>query len=158
MKPTIEDGSVLLVSRFSKPEVGDIVVVYSERLNKELCKRLIGVGGDSIEIRQGIVYRNGVSLDEQYNKDVSTCLTASVPDGGMYVLGDNRNNSTDSRVLGAFEESAYMGKALFDFHMSRERFRAVCAALAFLLGVSEVVFSKKGHKSNGADECNCNGA
>lgn len=101
MYPTVENGEVLIINRFIEPKHGDIVNIWSDILEKDLCKRVIGLEGDTIEIVDGVVYRNGEELDEPFNEDTSTDMEEfTVGKDEVFVMGDNRNNSTDSRDLG----------------------------------------------------------
>lgn len=101
MYPTVENDEVLIINRFIEPKHGDIVNIWSDILEKDLCKRVIGLEGDTIEIVDGVVYRNGEELDEPFNEDTSTNMEEfTVDKDEVFVMGDNRNNSTDSRDLG----------------------------------------------------------
>lgn len=101
MYPTVENGEVLIINRFIEPKHGDIVNIWSDILEKDLCKRVIGLEGDTIEIVDGVVYRNGEELDEPFNEDTSTNMKEfTVGKDEVFAMGDNRNNSTDSRDLG----------------------------------------------------------
>lgn len=101
MYPTVDNGEVLIINRFIEPKHGDIVNIWSDILEKDLCKRVIGLEGDTIEIVDGVVYRNGEELDEPFNEDTSTNMEEfTVGKDEVFVMGDNRNNSTDSRDLG----------------------------------------------------------
>lgn len=101
MYPTVENGEVLIINRFIEPKHGDIVNIWSDILEKDLCKRVIGLEGDTIEIVDGVVYRNGEELDEPFNEDTSTDMEEfTVGKDEVFVMGDSRNNSTDSRDLG----------------------------------------------------------
>ena len=101
MYPTVENDEVLIINRFIEPKHGDIVNIWSDILEKDLCKRVIGLEGDTIEIVDGVVYRNGEELDEPFNEDTSTNMEEfTVGKDEVFVIGDNRNNSTDSRDLG----------------------------------------------------------
>lgn len=101
MVPTLNVGDRLFVTRvynLDKLERGDIVVFYSEELQEDLIKRLIGLPGDKIEIKNGIVYVNGEVLEEDYigaEDNVNGVYT--VPEGKYFFLGDNRLYSKDSR-------------------------------------------------------------
>ncbi len=103
MTNTLQNGEKLLLSGVVTPEYGDIIVLRRDN-DTPLIKRVIGLPGDIISIREGIVYRNGVSLDEPYvrggftpSNGMSTAYT--VPQDGIFVLGDNRRESLDSRML-----------------------------------------------------------
>jgi signal peptidase I len=109
MYPTIEPYNYLIVNRIpyitGKPSHGDIIVfkahVYSDTgEEKDLIKRIIGVEGDVIEIKDGVVYRNGEALEEDYIYGGITpgdMAPFTVDEGYVFVMGDNRQNSLDSR-------------------------------------------------------------
>nr|AKQ01397.1 signal peptidase I, signal peptidase I [uncultured delta proteobacterium Rifle_16ft_4_minimus_184] len=111
---------------FSTPKRGDIVVfVFPEDPAKDFIKRVIGVPGDVVEIRQKTVYVNGAPLEEGYTrfsdgKNVDGFLRirdvmppVRVPEGKLFMMGDNRDRSYDSRFWGFVDMDAVIGKALF---------------------------------------------
>lgn len=124
MDSTLAEGDRLLVqSTFYKPHHGDVVVVDGyTNYGKPLVKRVIAVGGDVVNIDpgQGIVYVNGKALDEPYLKDGATLGTGdtefpiTVPEGTLFLMGDNRQHSTDSRYssIGCVDERDILGKVL----------------------------------------------
>jgi signal peptidase I len=98
---------------------GDVAVVWSDTLNEYIVKRVMGTAGDRIEIKDVRLYRNGICLYEPYIKEQSWAalmdgINITVPDGYIYVLGDNRNNSTDSRKLGLIDTESVFGRVLLD--------------------------------------------
>lgn len=149
MLPTFENGEMLLVNRnayrafdawdvidwipgvdernttplldFGSPERGDVVVFTPPEPgeDKPYIKRVIGLPGDEIDVRNNHVYVNGIELDEEYvgGRD-STCPSGwqncgplTVPEGSVFVMGDNRTNSEDSRFFGPVSEDRIIGKA-----------------------------------------------
>ena len=128
MDPTFGEGQFLIVSRahywFEEPERGDVVVFHApSKLDEDYIKRVIGVPGDHIEFRDQQLYVNGVLLNETYLTEKSKRsnrrveVEGIVPPGMYYVLGDNRNNSVDSRSdgVGFIERELLIGKVLFRY-------------------------------------------
>ena len=124
MYPTLEDHSIMLVSNLNyTPEKGDIVVLRKEGFygDQPIVKRIIATGGDTVDIDPvtGDVLVNGEALDEPYIAEKINTLEKmgdmtypqTVPEGCIYVLGDNRNYSTDSRwsSLGMVDERYILG-------------------------------------------------
>jgi len=124
MEPTLNENDYLMVSKqaytlFGEPERGDIVVFpHIEGDVTELyIKRVIGLPGEKVTITNGFVYINGEALEEDYTKDGVTMGEVKdylVPAGKVYVLGDNREVSVDSRSeeVGCVEIDQITGKAL----------------------------------------------
>jgi signal peptidase I len=102
-----------LIYRVDQPDYGDIVVFHTDE-QRDFIKRVIGLPGDQIAIKDGKVFRNGKPLEEPYiyepmNFNMEEEVT--VPEGHIYVLGDNRNNSKDSRRIGPVNIDAVVGRA-----------------------------------------------
>jgi signal peptidase I len=132
MEPTLEKGDRVLVNKVSYDlhdvNRGDVIVFELDPDDvgadgiKDLIKRVIGLPGDVIETRDGVVYINDEPLDEPYLADGTTTGSPAdgqnpgierqtVPDGHVYVLGDNRSNSADSRYRGPIPIDSIVGRA-----------------------------------------------
>ena len=129
MLGTLKDGEVLFVWRagyvFGQPQRGDIVIChypktkdggYLDQKNTCYVKRVIGLPGDTVSIRQGTVYINGEALKESYLEteriDSQSMEAVVLGEGEYFLMGDNRSDSTDSRRMGAVERGKILGKAV----------------------------------------------
>ena len=103
-----------LAYRLGEFEHGDIVVFNSPvDPNEDLIKRVIGLPGDIIKVENGLVYVNGVQLNEPYiAAPPAYSGTWEVQGGEIFVLGDNRNDSSDSHAWGSVSEEEVIGKAI----------------------------------------------
>jgi signal peptidase I len=122
MYPTLDKGDRVLVNKLSY-DLHDVhrgdLVVFERPPNepttiKDLIKRVIGLPGDVIEARDGVVYVNGAALVESYvdkGDRTENLPRQTVPDKSLFVMGDNRNNSEDSRVFGPIPEKTVVGRA-----------------------------------------------
>ncbi|SHJ70544.1 signal peptidase I [Paramaledivibacter caminithermalis] len=123
MYPTLNPNDYLILNkisyRFHEPQKGDIVVFKTalktaQGKEKNLIKRVIGVEGDEVVVKDGKVYVNGEELVEDYiNGDYTPGdVKITVPDNHVFVMGDNRSQSLDSRQLGTFSIDNIQGKVL----------------------------------------------
>ena len=118
MEPSLHSGQLVLVNRLAyklgRPERGDVVVFYFPRNpDQEYIKRLIGLPGDTVSIQEGQVLVNKLPLSEPYIAGPPSYSGEwTVPEGQYFVLGDNRNNSSDSHQWGMVPLEYVIGKAL----------------------------------------------
>ncbi len=118
MLPTIEEGDHIMVSKasyfFGEPQRGDIIVLRSPKNpNSDLIKRVIALPGDTVEIKDDTVFVNGTALVEPYTLEPPhyLMLPEDIPNGQYFVLGDNRNNSSDSHRGWTVPRENIVGKA-----------------------------------------------
>jgi len=124
MEPTLHTSERLLVNkfiyRFRRPAPGEIVVLQDPAQPKrELIKRVIAVAGETVEVKKGVVYINGKPMKETYKNTMFTVYPdvapVTVPDGKIFVMGDNRGRSLDSRMIGSIPLKKVEGEAFFLF-------------------------------------------
>ena len=125
MVPTLKVGDRVLANkfiyRFTEPERGDIVVFESvdEEDDQTLIKRVVGVAGDEIEVQGGVLFVNGEEQEEPYLNEEDPFRGSygptEVPEGHVFVMGDNRGNSADSRVFGPLPLKNLEGEAFMIF-------------------------------------------
>lgn len=127
MLPTLTNGDRLIISNFFyTPKAGDVVVIQIEdeiaekrplvlAKDSSIIKRVIATEGQTVRIQNGIVYVDGAPLeaDFTYFPDVDSMAEITVSEGHIFVMGDNRIVSLDSRVLGEIDERTVIGKVLF---------------------------------------------
>jgi signal peptidase I len=121
MSPTLHTGGRVVLNgiyRFTSPHRGDIVVFHPPvPAGSPYIKRVIALPGETIEIRDGAVYIDGELLLENYLHGAGTLCRAhcalTVPDDAVFVMGDNRANSSDSRDFGPVAIDSIIGEALF---------------------------------------------
>ena len=118
MLPTMVSGEYVVINRlsyrFGSPQPGDIIVFHYPRdPREEYIKRVIGLPGDVVEVQNGKVYVNGQALVEDYiNVKMNYTGKWEVPADALFVLGDNRNNSSDSHDWGTVPMDYVIGKAI----------------------------------------------
>jgi signal peptidase I len=115
-----------IIYPFGTPQRGDVVVFeYPRDVQKDYIKRVIALAGETVEIRDGLVYINDIQLDERYLNGLRTSCTADdicgpdkkylVPEGTIFVMGDNRPHSSDSREWAALPLDRVIGKAWISY-------------------------------------------
>lgn len=120
MEPSLQDKDRVFISRFSawtdSFEKGDIVVFDAKDFDENMVKRVIAVGGDYIEIADGNVYVNGEKLNEDYIAGITYGdIKLNIDNDQIFVMGDNRERSTDSRYFGTIDRADVFGKVIMRF-------------------------------------------
>lgn len=125
MLPNFEGNEYLIVSRFDyiigDPQRGDIVVFhYPQNPERDFIKRVIGLPGEAVQMKNGLVFINGTPLDEPYVLDLCTSSTCKdqewvLGEDDYFVLGDNRNASQDSVRFGPIHRSHIVGRAWIQY-------------------------------------------
>lgn len=119
MQPTLYEGEFVLVSkiayRLGQPKIGDIVVFHAPtEPGEDFIKRIIGLPGDLVKVQNGKVFVDGYRLNEDYLADNPNYNGEwMVPEDNLFVLGDNRNQSSDSHRWGFVPVGSVVGRALF---------------------------------------------
>ena len=131
MEANLHNGERLIVVKaaywFGEPQRGDIIIfTHPDDPQRTLVKRVIGLPGEQIEIQDGVVYIDGSPLDEPYIQGTTSPLPkTAVPKGYYFVMGDNRQASSDSRSWGLLPEGNIIGRVwllywpLSDWHLVR---------------------------------------
>lgn len=129
MEPNFHNAEYILTDkisyRISSPKRGDVVVFHSPQdAETDFIKRIVGVPGDLVMVKDGHFYLNGTRLDEEYINDPGKVApgrflregaTAEVPNGQYLVMGDNRLHSSDSREWGFVPRTNIVGRAFFRY-------------------------------------------
>jgi len=118
MEPTLHTGERVLVNKlayvnFAAPARGDVVVFHAWSQHEDFIKRVVGLPGDTVEVKRNQVFVNDVPLDEPYLDQPTTGTDGPVRVGAdeVFVMGDNRGNSSDSRHYGPLPRAQIVGKA-----------------------------------------------
>ena len=128
MYPTLHNNDRMLMSKLGDINRFDVVVLHAPDQDKEYIKRVIGMPGDTVEVKEGKLYIDGQPVEQPFiNKEILVNKTvyiddftlqeltgeSKVPEGKYFVMGDNRGVSRDSRMIGFIDRTAIEGKAVF---------------------------------------------
>ncbi|MGE7604393.1 signal peptidase I [Peribacillus sp. NPDC097675] len=125
MEPTFENSDRIVVTKVGNIEHSDMVVFHAPDAEKEYIKRVIGLEGDRVKMKDDVLYINGKAYKEPYvksnkeqippNENLTENFDVKVPKGFLFVMGDNRRHSWDSRMFGVISEDSLVGKVEFRF-------------------------------------------
>ncbi len=118
MEPNLHAGQYVLVDKISYqlggPDRGDVVVFHHPKSERDLIKRIIGLPGETVTVASGVVSVNGIPLNEIYIAAAPAYQgTWTLGPDQFFVLGDNRNNSSDSHAWGPLDRKHLIGKTVF---------------------------------------------
>lgn len=126
MEPTYHDKNRVVISKISTLEHFDKIVFHAPNADEDFIKRIIGLPGDTITMENDVLSINGKEYKEPYLKSNKAALPegqkltqdfeVKVLEGQLFVMGDNRANSMDSRIFGSIEEDSVVGKVKFRFY------------------------------------------
>ena len=110
MEPLFSDGDKILVLRHGEIQRGKIVIALDKTSNKYIIKRCIGLPGDEVKVRDGNLYVNNKKVDEPYVKgNTEDFEEVKVGNNEYFVMGDNREKSKDSRIIGCIKKKDIYG-------------------------------------------------
>lgn len=119
MEPTLSIGDRIISIKVEDIKRKDIVILYPPKGKKEiLTKRVIGLPGENLKIKDGFVYINGEKIEEPYIKEKPNyeIEEIKIPTGKYFLLGDNRNESEDSSIWGPVEKENIIGKIICRYY------------------------------------------
>lgn len=117
MSPTMENGDMFVVDKWSQDyQNGDIVVYIDVEKQTAIVQRIVGVPGELVEIKDGKVFINGLELKEDYIEKATLGETQlTLGEDQFYMLGDNRTDSRDSRIVGVIDRDQIVGEYFFTY-------------------------------------------
>ena len=114
MNKTFKNGDILILYKLSKIERFDVIVLHEEKDNEKIIKRVIGMPGDTVAIKDGEIYINDEKINDEYAYGMTSDYDRiTLKSDEYFILGDNRLISKDSRYFGPIKEKEIKGKVVF---------------------------------------------
>lgn len=114
MNKTFKNGDILILYKLSKINRFDVIVLHEEKDNEKIIKRVIGMPGDTVAIKDGEIYINDEKIDDEYAYGMTSDYERiTLKSDEYFILGDNRLISKDSRYFGPIKEKEIKGKVVF---------------------------------------------
>ena len=114
MNKTFNNGDILILYKLSKIKRFDVIVLHEEKDNEKIIKRVIGMPGDTVAIKDGEIYINDKKIDDEYAYGITSDYDRiTLKSDEYFILGDNRLISKDSRYFGPIKEKEIKGKVVF---------------------------------------------
>ena len=114
MNKTFKNGDILILYKLSKINRFDVIVLHEEKNNEKIIKRVIGMPGDTVAIKDGEIYINDEKIDDEYAYGMTSDYDRiTLKSDEYFILGDNRLISKDSRYFGPIKEKEIKGKVIF---------------------------------------------
>ncbi len=117
MEPTLYSDEYVFMEKvsywFDEPKLGDIIICDFPHRTETFVKRVIGTEGDVLRITDGVLYINDVPNNDYFDEPMTDMAPITVSEDCVFVMGDNRNNSQDSRVVGEIRDDEILGRAVF---------------------------------------------
>lgn len=114
MNKTFKNGDILILYKLSKIKRFDVIVLHEEKDNEKIIKRVIGMPGDTVAIKDGEIYINDEKIDDEYAYGMTSDYDRiTLKSDEYFILGDNRLISKDSRYFGPIKEKEIKGKVVF---------------------------------------------
>ncbi len=114
MNKTFKNGDILILYKLSKIKRFDVIVLHEEKDNEKIIKRVIGMPGDTVAIKDGEIYINDEKIDDEYAYGMTSDYDRiTLKSDEYFILGDNRLISKDSRYFGPVKEKEIKGKVIF---------------------------------------------
>ncbi len=113
MHPTLENGNYMILKKYAKNSIERFDIVVVKRGKEKLIKRVIGLPKEDVAYRDDVLYINGEILENEYGYGYTSDFIDYCAEGEYYVLGDNREDSVDSRVIGCVKKEDILGTTNF---------------------------------------------